>query len=202
MQTPESSVKSSSSSSSSTTTEHDTRCRRDANCNCKICIASINATLDLMPISSQRSSLTYKLSSSKLSPPETPIFFNPSTISTPKSENSGLIVPPPVRSTPRVDLQVKIKKRNKKKKKEFGFGLLIKCVLVLCLVLFVRSRVMMTKLSPEIVRNLSEKSSGFRDVKQRFGFLNNELQLLVPEASFTDPNWEIVRVQYYLYLYY
>jgi hypothetical protein len=25
------------------------KCRKDANCNCEICLASINATLDLMP---------------------------------------------------------------------------------------------------------------------------------------------------------
>ncbi|KAL8234503.1 hypothetical protein R6Q59_020603 [Mikania micrantha] len=79
-----------------------TPCRRDANCTCKICQASINATLDLLPVSAQRTTIT-KISSSKPSPPETPIFFNPCTVSTPKSDSPRLT---PVNSTIRTDLQV------------------------------------------------------------------------------------------------
>ncbi|KAK8332596.1 hypothetical protein V6Z11_A10G150800 [Gossypium hirsutum] len=33
-------------------------CRKDANCKCEICLASINATLDLMPLSVQKSSFS------------------------------------------------------------------------------------------------------------------------------------------------
>ncbi|KAI3774437.1 hypothetical protein L1987_48992 [Smallanthus sonchifolius] len=197
VQTPNSSVKSSS------PMEDDsfcfTPCRRDANCNCKICQASINATLDLLPISAQRSSLT-KISYSKPSPPETPIFFNPCTVSTPKSETSSLTVSPPVNSTVRTDLPLKLER----KKTEFGYGLMMmkSALLLLCLSLvgklgfsIVTSGVMKTKLSPEIVRNLSEKSLGFQDVEERLGFLNNELQNLLgaTEASSTIPNWEIVQ---------
>ncbi|KVH93526.1 uncharacterized protein LOC112517358 [Cynara cardunculus var. scolymus] len=194
VQTPKSSVKSSSTRCLST------RCRRDANCKCDICIASFNATLDLLPMSVQRSSLT-RLSSSKPSPPQTPIFCNPSTDSTPESETSRLMVSPPLNSTLRTDFRQKIKR----KKIEFGDSvMMMKWFLVLCLILitkfgfsFVTSRVMKAKLSLEIVRNLSEKSQGFHDVNERLEFLNGELQDLVgdgvPESSSTNPNCEIVQ---------
>ncbi|KAH7666225.1 Sigma non-opioid intracellular receptor 1 domain-containing protein [Dioscorea alata] len=70
-------------------------CRKDTNCNCDICLASINATLDLIPHSSH-SSLT-KLSSSSsvrrrplFGPEKTPP-VKPKPISTPQS--------PPIQST-------------------------------------------------------------------------------------------------------
>ncbi|KAJ0700317.1 putative ERG2/sigma1 receptor [Helianthus annuus] len=195
MASPNSSVKSSSSTSSieDDDTFCSTPCLRDANCNCKICQASFNATLDLLPLSAQRPS--------KPSPPETPLFFDPSTVSTPTSH---LEVSPPVKSpVVRTDLKLKL---NRKKKTGFGYGLMtVKCVLVvLCLNLignllnlgfeFVSSRVMRTELSPEIVRKLGEKSLGFRDVKEQLGFLNSELQnvLGATDARFEIPNWEIV----------
>ncbi|KAK9725515.1 hypothetical protein RND81_05G149800 [Saponaria officinalis] len=58
------------------------RCRKDANCNCEMCIASINATLDLMPMSAQRSTLT-KRSVSKPSLESTPVSIDPTLLSTP-----------------------------------------------------------------------------------------------------------------------
>ncbi|KAM0944097.1 putative ERG2/sigma1 receptor [Dioscorea sansibarensis] len=70
-------------------------CRKDTNCNCDICLASINATLDLIPHSSH-SSLT-KLSSSSsarrrplFGPEKTPP-AKPKPVSTPRS--------PPIQST-------------------------------------------------------------------------------------------------------
>lgn len=99
------------------------------------------------------------------------------------------------------DLKLKFKRKDK----EFGYGLIvIKCLLVLCLVLlgkvgflFVSSRLMKSRLSSEIVKNLSEKSLvlglGIHDVKGRLGLLSNELQNLVPEARFTNRSWEIVQ---------
>ncbi|KAL8188835.1 hypothetical protein R6Q57_029590 [Mikania cordata] len=171
-----------------------TPCRRDANCTCKICQASINATLDLLPISAQRTTVT-KILSSKPSPHETPIFFNPCTVSTPKSDSPRLT---PVNSTIRTDLRLKIKW-----KKTCG-STMMKCVVVLCLSLmgklglsFVGSTLMKTRLSPEIVRNLGDNSLGFQDVRERLGFLNHELQNVlgdsVLEASSKIPNWEIVQ---------
>nr|XP_043625022.1 uncharacterized protein LOC122596499 [Erigeron canadensis] len=207
IQSPKSSVKSSS-SSPTMKHENDSHCRRDANCSCKICLDSINATLDLMPISAQRSTLTTntKLSSSKSkplsSPPQTPLFFdNPSTISTPMSLTSRLMLSPIVNSTQRNGLKLHIKKN----KEQLGSGLMfMKCVFVSCLVLvlvsrfgflFLSNKMLETKLSPEIVRNLSDKSLelGVYDVKERLVFLSNELQNLVPEAAFVNPIWEIVQ---------
>ncbi|KAK1417703.1 hypothetical protein QVD17_26837 [Tagetes erecta] len=174
-----------------------TPCRRDANCNCKICEASINATLDLLPISAQKTSLT-KISSSKPSPPETPLFFDPGSISTPESEKSHV---PVVNLNNRNDLKITGLK-VKRKRMEIGCALMNKCVLVVCLSLVLKlgfsavsSGVMETKLSPEIVREMSERSLGFNDVKEKLGFFNNEIQILVGgiEPSFKLPNWEIVQ---------
>ncbi|XP_076903072.1 uncharacterized protein LOC143558023 [Bidens hawaiensis] len=195
---PNSSVKSSSSAMKTAAA-----CRRDANCTCKICQASINATLDLLPLSAQRSTLT-KLSSSKPkpSPPQTPLLLNnnPSSISTPESDTSSLIIrSPKVRSTTRT---TDFKLRKKKNKSGFGCGLgmmMMKCVVVLCLSLAVKLgvpydgfRVMEMKLSPEVVRSLSEQAVGFRDVKQQLGFLNDELQIYVGDRS-KIPNWEVIQ---------
>ncbi|KAI3525665.1 hypothetical protein L1887_04636 [Cichorium endivia] len=198
VQTPNSSVKSSSPMEDDSF--YFSRGRRDANCKCKTCVASINATLDLMPMSAHRSSLT-KLSSSKPSPPQTPLFSNPSTISTPISETSRLMVSPPLGSAIRTSFRQKI---NSKKTK-FAYGLaMMKCVIILFLIVimklgfsFFTSGVMKPKLSPEIVRDLSEMSSGIQDVKEGFKFLNNELHNLVGDsvqkASSTYPKWEIVQ---------
>ncbi|XP_076958143.1 uncharacterized protein LOC143633779 [Bidens hawaiensis] len=201
---PNSSVKSSSSPSAMNTPA----CRRDANCTCKICQGSINATLDLLPLSAQRSTLT-KLSSSKPkpSPPETPLFINnnnnnPSIVSTPESETSSLIIRyPKVKSTTRTtDFKLR-----KKKKSGFGCGLgmmmMMKCVVVLCLSLVVKLglpyyvgfRFMESRLSPEVVRSLSEKVVGFRDVKEQLGFLNDELRIYVGDRSKILPNWEVIQ---------
>ncbi|KAI7748533.1 hypothetical protein M8C21_024101 [Ambrosia artemisiifolia] len=195
---PNSSVK-----SSSTTMDEDdddtchTPCRRDTNCTCSICQASINATLDLLPLSAQRSTLT-KLSSSKPSPPETPRFFDPSTVSTPLSDTSCLVASPPVNEKIRTHLKFNRKKTG------FGYGLMtVKCVvIVLCFSLvgkfgfeFIKSSVIRTELSPDIVRKLGEKSLGFEVLKDKLGFLNHELQGVVgaAAASFTVPNWELVQ---------
>ncbi|KAI3803924.1 hypothetical protein L1987_32090 [Smallanthus sonchifolius] len=151
---------------------------------CKICIASIIATLEWMPVYTQTRS-------SKPSPPETPIFFNSSTVSTPESETSHLTAPQRVNSTLRTDLRLKIKK---KKRAEFGYAIMtmMKCVLVLSLIpigrftfTIVTSRIIETKLcDQEIARNLSDKSLGFQDV----GFLINKHKNIVG-----DPNWKTVR---------
>ncbi|KAK9070948.1 hypothetical protein SSX86_009516 [Deinandra increscens subsp. villosa] len=169
-----------------------TPCRRDANCTCKICEASITATLDLMPISAQKSTLTKISSTSKPSPPETPIFFDPCTISTPNSSSPLLAVSPPVNST--------VRTTDLPSKRRWNLTVM-KCVLVvLCFSFvgklgfsFVTSRVMKTKLSPEIVRRLSERSLGFQDVKEQLGFLNHEIQYLAGAKASKPLNWEIVQ---------
>ncbi|KAL1214351.1 hypothetical protein V5N11_014583 [Cardamine amara subsp. amara] len=62
-------------------------CRKDANCSCEICLDSLNATLDLMPLSVQKSSLT-KLSYAsnfKSTVESTPTSFDPTLVTTPVS---------------------------------------------------------------------------------------------------------------------
>jgi hypothetical protein len=86
-------------------------CRKDANCNCKICWASISATLDLMPISCQKSTLT-KLSNSRpgRDAERTPISFNSSILSTPRSSPDRLPASPVVISKARLNLDEKMGK--------------------------------------------------------------------------------------------
>ncbi|XP_019180379.1 PREDICTED: uncharacterized protein LOC109175563 [Ipomoea nil] len=190
-----------SSTKSSTTVESETRdscyfpgCRKDANCNCSICIASMNATLDLMTESVQRSTLT-KLSAVKRRQvshrevPRSPVFFNSSSFSTPDSSGgrSGSV-------SSELDSGARVKFHEKKKRKERGFG----CGVVMMRVLFglglvywleygvspMISGVLDSELSMDVVRNLSGKSwglNGLNDWNERLDFLRNELQGLVDE---------------------
>ncbi|KAJ0035317.1 hypothetical protein Pint_24801 [Pistacia integerrima] len=106
-------------------------CRKDANCNCEICLASINATLDLMPFSTQKSSFT-KLSTSRPRDVETtPISFDPSIVSTPRSSYRKIMESPALKSTARLSVKALEKRKSKK---GFGFpGVLLRLVLVLSL---------------------------------------------------------------------
>lgn len=76
-------------------------CRKDANCHCEICLASINATLDLIPSGSaiQQSSLT-KLSASKPGPKRPKVLFDPDTPPATPESGSTITIPmtPPIRS--------------------------------------------------------------------------------------------------------
>ncbi|KAL3647121.1 hypothetical protein CASFOL_008089 [Castilleja foliolosa] len=97
--------------------------RKDANFNCDICIASINATLDLMPQTIHGSSLT-KNSVSRPAIRRSPVYFaSPIDLSTPKSsarvwppEN---LLSPPLSPTEISSFEEKVKRR----KRELGFGL-------------------------------------------------------------------------------
>ncbi|XP_010475239.1 PREDICTED: uncharacterized protein LOC104754691 [Camelina sativa] len=70
-------------------------CRKDANCSCEICLDSLNATLDLMPLSVQKSSLTKLSFASTFKPPtveSTPTSFDPSVVvSTPASVSRPIL---------------------------------------------------------------------------------------------------------------
>ncbi|XP_031098656.1 uncharacterized protein LOC116002629 [Ipomoea triloba] len=192
-----------SSTKSSTTVESETRdscyfpgCRKDANCNCSICIASMNATLDLMTESVQRSTLT-KLSAVKrrqvsaFKHPRSPVFFN-SSFSTPDSSGgrSGSV-------SSGLDSGARGEFHEKKKRKERGFGcgvLMVRVLFGLGLVYWLEygvspmiSGVLDSELSMDVVRNLGGKSwglnglKGLNDWNERLGFLRNELQGLVDE---------------------
>ena len=88
-------------------------CRKDANCTCEICLDSLNATLDLMPLSVQRSSLT-KLSYASSN-------FKPTVESTPTSFDPDVVVTTPAsvsRPISRVISQPKKKVAKKPKENE------------------------------------------------------------------------------------
>ncbi|KAM7279948.1 hypothetical protein ACFE04_007082 [Oxalis oulophora] len=60
-------------------------CLKDANCNCDICLDSFNATLDLIPLSVQKSSLSKFSSPRPINVEKTPVSFDSSIMSTPIS---------------------------------------------------------------------------------------------------------------------
>ena len=111
-------------------------CRKDANCNCEICLASINATLDLMPISVHKTTLT-KLSSSHAQNNDiecTPISFNALILSTPKSSSRPVLASPVLKSSARSNLM----ERMEKSEKEWVWkGWFVKLVMGLSLIFMV-----------------------------------------------------------------
>ena len=214
--TPSSSVKSSATITTMDENQSEARdscyypgCKKDANCNCEICIASINATLDLMPFSVQKSSLT-KLSASRgpNNVKSTPVSFEASVVSTPRSSSCKIMESPVLKSTARVNVKVNLKEMEKKETHN-GFGFLVvfsKLVLVFSLFFAVEFGVSWTisgalkpDLSSDIVRNLGERSYFVLDLNGRLRFLQNELRGLVAHGkifncSCTDSKWEINQV--------
>ncbi|KAJ0093430.1 hypothetical protein Patl1_25349 [Pistacia atlantica] len=159
-------------------------CRKDANCNCEICLASINATLDLMPFSTQKSSFT-KLSTSRPRDVETtPISFDPSIVSTPRSSYRKIMESPALKSTARMSVKALEKRKSEK---GFGFpGVLLRLVLVLSLFVALEigfswmvSGVLRPVLSPDIVRSVGERSCVVHDLNGRLRFLKSELEGIV-----------------------
>ncbi|VFQ65267.1 unnamed protein product [Cuscuta campestris] len=193
--------------SSSTTVESEARescyfpgCRKDANCNCRICIASMSAAFDLMTENVQRSTLT-KLSAVKSRHlPRSPVRFNSSSFSTPdscsgKSGSFSLELDP--------GSGLRVHDTKKMKEKSLGFGLLMMRLLFgLGLVLWfefgvspVLFGILGPEFLPEVVTNLGEKSLGFNDFKERLNFLKNEMQSLVEEevsnCSSANSMWKV-----------
>ncbi|XP_075504279.1 uncharacterized protein LOC142541695 [Primulina tabacum] len=204
--TPNSSVKSSTTVNSNASETRDSvyfpGCRKDANCHCEICIESINATLDLMPQSKPRSSLT-KISASRPMVSRSPIAFNPSSTDVftpkPRAHIKKIFVSPPLNSTARINFQERVEKGNK----ELGFGkFVVRWCLCLILILgmeygvsWMVSGVLKTKFSPDIVKSLGEKSWDLEEFNTRFLFLENELQGLIREkvssCSSNNSLWRI-----------
>ncbi|KAK6929944.1 hypothetical protein RJ641_004038, partial [Dillenia turbinata] len=155
-------------------------CRKDANCHCEMCLASINATLDLMPASAHRSSLT-KLSASKPNLQKTPISFNGSSVTpTPKHSNRWNLASPALKSTAKISF----KEEKEEKKRRWDLGLKI-LRLILCMSLIFGSefgvswmalKVLKPKLSTDLVRDLVEQSSGVQDLSGRLSFLKTNLE--------------------------
>ncbi|XP_042497847.1 uncharacterized protein LOC122076552 [Macadamia integrifolia] len=151
-------------------------CRKDANCSCEICLASINATLDLMPMSTQRSSMT-KFSASKSKVERTPVSFNRSVLSTPKSDVYQISTTPPLKSTGKSGPSEKMKK----KPRVFGFNI---CrFLVVASLIFAADSLLgwlilglfSPALSPEIVRRVGEESYILEDWNSKLDFLEKKL---------------------------
>ena len=176
-------------------------CKKDANCDCEICLASINATLDLMPMSFQKSSLT-KLSASRPSVQSTPISFDASVLSTPKSTNFRFSSSPLVKSNVRSKLNQKMEGENRK----WGFCTKV-LKLVLCLSLILSADVVFSwaisglfqpVLSPDLVKRIGEKSRDMRDLNGKLRVLQKELQNVVDRkvsnCSNANSAWEISQV--------
>ncbi|XP_050219819.1 uncharacterized protein LOC126670194 [Mercurialis annua] len=189
---------SSKSTNSSSTTMEDRDscyypgCKKDANCNCEICLASINATLDLI----QNSSLT-KLSVSRPKIASTPVSFRPSILSTPSSNSFTDLDSPPLKSTARVNFREKNEEAKKPKKKrgsECGFGwFFLRLVSGLSLFFVVEtgvlpeiSRVLKPALSDDLVRKIGERSWVVQDLSGKLRFLQNEFNGIVDDKKFSD----------------
>ncbi|KAJ4969033.1 hypothetical protein NE237_015734 [Protea cynaroides] len=171
-------------------------CRKDANCICEICLASLSATLDLMPLSIQRSSLT-KLSASKSKVERTPLSFNSSVFSTPTSDVLQFSASSPLKLTH----SKKMKKKRKKRIWVVGlyswrFLMAVSLIFALESVLgFVISGLFKPALSPEIVRDLAEESFSLKDWNLRLEFLEKKLEdsvhVHVSNCRSNDTLWKL-----------
>ncbi|XP_040935252.1 uncharacterized protein [Gossypium hirsutum] len=179
-------------------------CRKDANCKCEICLASINATLDLMPLSVQKSSFS-KLSASKPKyANHSPISFDPSITSTPTSSSCCLVESPALKSTARLNFREnKEKKKKKEEGKNGGFqSVFWKLLMGLNLVLVMEvgfswgvGGFLKPILTSDVARSIGERASIMQDLNGKLRFLQNELKgfhnLKVSNCSNTDSVWEI-----------
>ncbi|XP_047260287.1 uncharacterized protein LOC124893293, partial [Capsicum annuum] len=119
----------------------------------------------------------------KLHFPEIPVSHSPSTtLSTPKSSSNrsaSSSISPPLNSTARVSFHAKVKRR----KSAFGFGVLLMRLIFGLAVVFglelgfswMVSGFLKHRFSMEMVKNLSEKSWGLKDLEERLTFLKMEL---------------------------
>ncbi|KAJ0981681.1 hypothetical protein J5N97_009936 [Dioscorea zingiberensis] len=104
-------------------------CRKDTNCKCDICLASINATLDLVPNSSHSAVTKLSSSSAPRRPLFTPVKTTPATL-----KPITTTLSPPIQSTAK-SMPVKVR-HVAKKKTDVGTKVLV-VLMVLALVLLV-----------------------------------------------------------------
>uniref|UniRef100_A0A7N0T787 C-8 sterol isomerase n=1 Tax=Kalanchoe fedtschenkoi TaxID=63787 RepID=A0A7N0T787_KALFE len=189
-------------------------CRKDANCSCDICLASINATLDLMPLTINKTSHNPRRPVAY--PILTPLSFDsPSIISTPKMSIRRLRRESPtpcLKSTARVGpgpndgsgTNALTTMTNKEDVGNNQRNKFVKMVLGFLFLLFgvelglpwVVSRTLRPHLSPAAVRDLGERTFAVNDVIGKFRMLQTELQLSVDASSISNcshntPDWEI-----------
>ncbi|KAF5182838.1 C-8 sterol isomerase [Thalictrum thalictroides] len=203
---------SSSTKSSTTEDRSDTRdscyfpgCRKDANCNCEICLASFNATFDLMPMSLQKSSLT-KFSATKPIAETTPIPYKPSILSTPTKSTNQISASPILKSTAKSNILEDKNKKKKERPKKGSWYIMFKFwrFLVVLSVMFavdsafswMVSGGFQPKLSSEVVRKIGEESWFINDFKGKFGLLQRNLDKFiingkVSDCSSIDSRWEL-----------
>lgn len=176
-------------------------CRKDANCSCKICLDSISATLDLMPYSVQKSSLT-KLSASRPNVETTPISFDASILTTPTSDT------PRILSFPDFKSPVKLSSRFKAETREGNLDSLrrfLKLIFVLSLIFaaaagfsWAIAGVIRPSLSAEIVRTAGRNSQFVQDLNGKLRVLQRELQGMVKgeisNCSYSNSMWKIDQV--------
>ncbi|KAI6683672.1 hypothetical protein NL676_029585 [Syzygium grande] len=163
-------------------------CRKDANCECEICLASISATLDLMPASVQKSSFT-KLSpfSQPTAPRRAPVSFDPSVLSTPGTTISKTVESPP-------SLKSAVLREGKEmgeKKASLGLGSgsglrrerrFLRWVLCVVLIFmadlglrWLVSAAVRPELSSDAVRQIGEDSQRVGDLIWKIRFLQREI---------------------------
>ncbi|KAL2324408.1 hypothetical protein Fmac_023466 [Flemingia macrophylla] len=165
-------------------------CKKNANCKCEMCLASISATRDLMPT-------TASVHKSTLSKPYlhcTPISFDASILSTPTSTTAS----PPSPSIP-------LFKSTQTTEKHMGrtppvtffrlllfFGFFLSAEIVFP---FLVSGVFQPSFSPDVVKRVAEKCSPVHDLNGKLRLLQNELASVVggkvSNCSFSDTLWEI-----------
>jgi hypothetical protein len=184
-------------------------CKKNANCNCEFCIASINATLDLIP----NSTLT-KFSSSKPNNLNnnnslSPISFDSSFLSTPENSFRGITTPPTpiIKSSAKSNQIQRIERKKKEKKRHFYSDVHVLNVMMVLGFLFfadivlskVVSVVFQPSLSPDLIKRVGEKCHEVQDLNGKLRFLQKELGNIVhgevSNCSFTDTSWEINQVK-------
>ncbi|XXG67982.1 hypothetical protein AAC387_Pa06g1195 [Persea americana] len=195
--TSSSSTKSSSSSMGDRSEMRDScyfpGCRKDTNCSCEICLASINATLDLMPSSAQHSSLTRVVSSTPQRRP-TPLLFDMP------------LTPPVLQSTAKSrHLEENEKKEKEKKGKQFWvpwWGGFVGFLLGVSLIFVVDSGfswavsgVFRPVFSVEKVRRIGEESRVVGGLDGRLRFVEKKIGEVVDgkvsNCSAADSSWEL-----------
>ncbi|CAM8929928.1 unnamed protein product [Rhodiola kirilowii] len=186
-------------------------CRKDANCSCEICLASINATLDLMPLSIKKPNLNPRPS------PTTPISFDSPSVMSNSTPQISIIrrrareSPPPSpcwKSTARVGPKdaaaakaLLIDEDDVRRNNRSKFGKLT--ILGFVMLIFgmelglpwVVSKTLIPELSAEIVRDLGQRAFAVNDMNGKLRMLRSELQrsvhARVSNCSYNTPVWEI-----------
>ncbi|ESQ37074.1 hypothetical protein EUTSA_v10002568mg [Eutrema salsugineum] len=173
-------------------------CRKDANCSCEICLDSLNATLDLMPLSVQKSSLTklsYASSNFKSTVESTPTSFDPTVVTTPASVSRPIskVISQKLVTKPKVSEDEELRKKKKTNQRKSLICVFRKLVLgiglVLCLELgfnWMLKGVLKPEFTEEIVRVSGERSQSALDLGSKLRITENELKGFAKSGKFSS----------------